>query len=88
MLNTYMISGFAIVILKMLLVLVIMVGMVVILLGIGIAAHTTDETSPLAADELRRDVAGREDVIGRHSVFHNFLTQSHTAVSRRKLNND
>lgn len=69
----YMLSGFVIGILKVLLVIVILAGMVVILLGIGIMMRKSDKEDAAAAEELRREVKSREEVISRNSVFRGFL---------------
>ena len=71
--RVYMLSGFVIGILKLILVIVILAGMVVILLGIGIMMRKSDREDADAAEALRREVKSREEVISRNSVFRGFL---------------
>ena len=71
--RVYMLNGFVIGILKLILVIVILAGMVVILLGIGIMMRKSDREDADAAEALRREVKSREEVISRNSVFRGFL---------------
>ncbi len=71
-----MTAAFVFWIVKILLVIVILVAMVVILLGIGIATHRMEDTDNHATAEMRKDISDSIDVIGRHSVFRDFLVRS------------
>lgn len=80
-----MTSVFVFGILKVLLVIVILVAMVVIILGIGIATHRMEDTDNHATAEMREDISDRVDVIGRHSVFRNFLNRPVSRHEKHKV---
>ena len=74
---------------KTLLIIVILSVMVIILLGIGHFFSDQFHTGMDDTDELRRDIAENDDVIGEKSVFHDLVDKStatpkgsHTATGR------
>lgn len=79
----FMMSAFLIGILKVLLVIVILSGMVMLLLGIGIMAHTAEDTDDTQTARMREEIRERSDVIGRHSVFRSFIGKSRARTGRR-----
>ncbi len=63
-------------ILKVLLIIVVLVAIVVLIMGIGIVSHRMEDTDNHATAEMRHDLDHKEEVIGRHSVFRDFLLNS------------
>lgn len=74
-------------ILKTLLVVVLIAGMIMALMAINYAVVSKTHRSSIASpenpeEELRREVEQSDGVIGRRSVFHDFLVREHYSKSR------
>ena len=78
-----MINMFFIGIMKVLLVIAILSGMVMLLLGIGIVAHTAEDTDDALTDQMRSDIREGSDVIGRHSVFRSFIDRGRARAGKK-----
>lgn len=70
-----MITGTAILIGKILLMVILLGAMIFILLGIGHLFHHDDMNTLEETDLLKHDVEEKENVISEKSVFYNFLVK-------------
>lgn len=80
----FMISAVFIGILKVLLVIAILAGMVMILLGISIVAHTAEDSDSELTNQMRDDIKKSADVIGRHSVFRSFISNGRPDTGKKR----
>lgn len=71
-----MITATAVLIGKIVLMILLIGGMVVILLGIGHLFHHDDLNTSDDDLLLRHEIDDKEDVVGKKSVFYNFLVKA------------
>lgn len=79
-----MITATAILIGKIVLLVLIIGAMVMILLGIGHIFHTDDLNTSEEDLLLRNEIDNREEVVGKKSVFYNFLVKAEKQEEKNK----